>query len=447
MKKMYNSLFKEIVNSYYNNTFDETLKDILSDSNVNKIELANVISALCGVDVNYSDSFISDLKVAIKNYSQKHKIVQKVRNCSMECSSDSEKSFCQKSCPFDAIIAKDGSTYIDKFKCTDCGFCVDACPKGSILDKVEFLPLVDLLKSDVPVIAAVAPAISGQFGHSVTLDHLRTAFRELGFTDMIEVAFFADMLTLKEAVEFDHFVNSKEDLVITSCCCPMWVGMVKRIYSDLAKYVTPSVSPMIAAGRVMKKLHPGCKVVFIGPCVAKKAEAKSPDLIGDIDFVLTFEELKTIFDLFDIVPSKLSPTLTTEYASKGGRLYARTGGVSIAVKDVVESLYPEKALLFNSVQGNGVAECKKLLDKANLKEIEANFIEGMGCVGGCVGGPKALLSVSEGTEHVNSVAYSSEIKVPIHSSCMDVILEKIDIYSIDDFKDSNKTEIFHRDFN
>lgn len=443
---MYSSLFKEIVNSYYDNTFDQTLKNILDDPNINKIELANVISSLCGVDVDYSNNFIYDLKVAIKNYSQKHKIVQKVRNCSMECSGTSEQSFCQKSCPFDAIIAKDGSTYIDKFKCTDCGFCVDACPRGSILDKVEFLPLVDILKSDVPVIAAVAPAISGQFGSSVSLDQLRTAFKQLGFTDMVEVAFFADMLTLKEAVEFDHFVNSKEDLVITSCCCPMWVGMIKRVYSDLAKYVTPSVSPMIAAGRVMKKLHPNCKVVFVGPCIAKKSEAKSPDLIGDIDFVLTFEELKTLFDLFEIIPSSLSPTLTTEYASTGGRLYARTGGVSIAVKDAVESLYPEKALFFNSVQGNGVVECKKLLDKANLGELESNFIEGMGCVGGCVGGPKALLNVAEGTECVNKVAYSSEISVPIHSSYMDVILEKIDIHSIDDFKDNSKTEIFHRDF-
>ena len=112
---------------------------------------------------------------------------------------------------------------------------------------------------------------------------------------MVEVAFFADMLTLKEAIEFDHFVKKKDDLMITSCCCPMWVGMLKRVYNNMVRYVSPSVSPMIAAGRVMKKLNNNCKVVFIGPCIAKKAEAKEKDLLGDIDFVLTFAELKGYF--------------------------------------------------------------------------------------------------------------------------------------------------------
>lgn len=91
---------------------------------------------------------------------------------------------------------------------------------------------------------------------------------------MIEVAFFADMLTLKEAIEFDHLVKNKDDLMITSCCCPMWVAMVRRVYKDLVKYVSPSVSPMIASGRVLKTLNPNCKVVFIGPCIAKKLKLK-----------------------------------------------------------------------------------------------------------------------------------------------------------------------------
>ena len=106
------------------------------------------------------------------------------------------------------------------------------------------------------------------------LDNLRTAFKKIGFTDMVEVAFFADMLTLKEAIEFDEHVKTKEDLMITSCCCPMWVGMVKKVYHNLVKHVSPSISPMIAAGRILKELNPNCKVVFIGPCIAKKAKLK-----------------------------------------------------------------------------------------------------------------------------------------------------------------------------
>ena len=136
------------------------------------------------------------------------------------------------------------------------------------------MPIIDLLKNNKTVIAAVAPAIAGQFGKDVTLDQLREAFIRIGFADMVEVAFTADMLTIKEAVEFDHHINSTEDIMITSCCCPMWVGMLKKVYSQLVKDVSPSVSPMIAAGRVLKKLNPEVKVVFIGPCIAKKAEAE-----------------------------------------------------------------------------------------------------------------------------------------------------------------------------
>ena len=170
------------------------------------------------------------------------------------------------------------------------------------MDQVQFLPLANILKDNSPVIAAVAPAIVGQFGSDIKIGQLRSAFKKMGFTDMVEVAFFADMLTLKESIEFDHYVNSEDDLMITSCCCPMWVGMLKRVYKDLVKYVSPSVSPMIAAGRVIKKLNSNCNVVFVGPCIAKKAEAKNKDIAGSIDFVLTFQELKDIFETFKINP-------------------------------------------------------------------------------------------------------------------------------------------------
>lgn len=446
MKNIYSDLFRQLVYAYENNSFDEKIEEIFSDKDINKIELANVVSSLCGTDTDFSKNYINELKTAIKCYTHKQKIVTKVRGCSMNCADEKGETLCQKSCPFSAILEKDNSIYIDKFKCTDCGLCIDACPNGNILDKVEFLPLIDLLKQNIPIIAAVAPAISGQFGNDVSLDQLRTAFMKLGFTDMVEVAFFADMLTLKEAVEFDEHVHKKDDLVITSCCCPMWVAMVKRVYNNLVKYITPSVSPMIAAGRVLKALHPECKVVFIGPCVAKKAEAKNEDLIGDIDFVLTFEELKEIFNILDIIPSRLSPTLSKEYASKGGRLYARTGGVTTAVFDAVDRLFPNKAKLFTAVQGNGVKECKDLLNKAQTGKINANFVEGMGCVGGCVGGPKAIVSKEIGTDTVNKTAENSQIKVAVDSTCMNSILNVLDINSVDDFKNHEKTKIFHRDF-
>ena len=257
MKAKYSELFKTIIKAYYEDKFEERVNELLSQDGVNKEDLCKVISSLCGTGITYSETFIEDLKKAIISYQADHKIVNKIKHCNMDCADVHGKTICQKSCPFNAIfIDKEKNTsLIDREKCTDCGFCVEACPSGGILDRVEFIPLLDLLKSDQPIIAAVAPAIIGQFGDNVTIDQLRAAFKKIGFTDMVEVAFFADMLTLKEAVEFDHFVKKKDDLMITSCCCPMWVGMLKRVYNNMVAYVSPSVSPMIAAGRVMKELE------------------------------------------------------------------------------------------------------------------------------------------------------------------------------------------------
>jgi len=446
----YTELFKSLVDSYYSNTFDSFVYHILSDDSINKEELAKVISSLCGTNLAFTtiNEFTEALKNAIKNYNPDIKLVEKVKDCSVTCENDDGKTSCQKSCPFDAILMdkEKQNTYIDSNLCTDCGKCIDACPSDSLMDKTEFLPILELLKNNTTVIAAVAPAITGQFGENVTLDRLRAAFKKIGFSDMIEVAFFADMLTLKEAVEFDEHVASKNDLLITSCCCPIWVGMVKKAYKDLVKYISPSVSPMIAAGRVIKKLNPDCKVVFVGPCIAKKAEIKQKDLLGDIDFVLTFEEVKDIFDALNISPEELPPEATKSYASREGRLYARAGGVSIAVNEAVARMFPDKKALFKSLHVDGIKDCKAILEKAQSEGIDANFLEGMGCSGGCVGGPKAILEVDKGTAEANKTAENSEIKISLDSNCMKDILNKIGINSEDDFKNHDKVKIFEREF-
>ncbi len=448
MNSMYTELFKALVNSYYEGTLRSKIDELLSDEKINKDVMCEVISSLCGVTVNLNENYIQNLESAIKNYSPCHKVVNKIGNCNLACIDVNGETLCEKSCPFNAIFTDKSkqTSIIDSEKCTDCGFCVDACPEGKILDKIEFIPLSNILKGNATVIAAVAPAIIGQFGEDVTIDQLRSAFKKIGFTDMVEVAFFADMLTLKEAVEFNKLVHDKHDFMITSCCCPMWVGMLKKVYSELIKYVSPSVSPMAASGRVLKRLNPDCKVVFIGPCVAKKAEAKEKDISNDIDYVMTFQELKSVFEALKINPVELQEDISTEYSSRCGRLYGRTGGVSIAVGDTIKQMFPEKQIAFNPIQADGVVNCKELLAKAQNGELEANFLEGMGCVGGCVGGPKAIISKEDGMKFVDEFANKCDIKIPVDSTCMNLILEKLDINSCDDFKLEEKIEIFKRTF-
>ncbi len=450
MHNKYNDLFDILVRSYYEGNFDDTLSKIMVCHEVSPQETFKIVTSLCGVSLEFNNNYVYNMKKAITNYTVNKKFIEKLDSCSINCKENKDKKFnCQVACPFDAILYDDNnkSTYIDYDLCVGCGLCIDSCKEGKLLDKIDFIPIVDLIKNNKTVIAAVAPAIIGQFGEDVSLDQLRAALIKIGFSDMIEVAFAADMLTIKEAVEFNKHVNGPDDLMITSCCCPMWVGMLKKVYKELVPDLSPSVSPMVAAGRILKKLNPDAKVVFIGPCIAKKAEAKEKDLSGDIDFVLTFQELDNIFKALEISPSNLEGVPTRDYASRGGRLYARTGGVSIAVGEAVEELYPEKAKLFKAVKAEGVRECKDILNKALSGDIKANFIEGMGCIGGCVGGPKALISKEEGKISVDNLAYNSPIKIATHSSTMDEVLEKLNITSLKDFEEDAKTEIFHRSFN
>lgn len=448
MNEQYRQIFKQLVKAYYEDDFEENVRKIMEDEQVNKLKLFKVVSNLCGVDLDYDENYIEDLKKAISAYKLEHKIVDRVVDCKGDCRDKDGLTNCQKSCPFDAVLInpETGNTYIDIDRCQDCGACVDACENGHIMDRAEFIPFAHFLKEKAPVIAAVAPAIYGQFGESVSLNQLRTAFKRIGFTDMVEVAFFADMLTLKEAVEFDHHVHTKDDFLITSCCCPMWVAMVKTVYHDMVKHVSPSVSPMIAAGRVLKKLNPEVKVVFIGPCIAKKSEAKEKDLLGDIDYVLTFEELKTIFEALDIDPANLSETPTKEYASRGGRLYGRTAGVSTAVSEAIERMYPEKHKMVKTVQAHGVKNCKELLTRLQSGDIDANFIEGMGCIGGCVGGPKRVIPMELGRDRLNDLCENTEIKVAVDSDRMKDVLERIGINSVDDVMHGKNIEILERNF-
>ncbi|SHJ97982.1 Iron only hydrogenase large subunit, C-terminal domain [Geosporobacter subterraneus DSM 17957] len=341
----------------------------------------------------------------------------------------------EERCPRDHLDCTE-----EAHRCIGCGRCIGECPLGAISDKIEFLPVVKLLQEQqAPVYATVAPAYVGQFGEGISPGQIRAALKRLGFTDMVEVAVFADILTVKEAYEFDHMVKTEEDYLITSCCCPVWVGMIQKNYREIAEHISPSVSPMIASGRVLKVLNPTAKVVFIGPCIAKKAEAKIPELEGAIDYVLTFRELKEIFAALEINLETLEED-NREEASFAGRVYGRTGGVSEAVERSVERIL-KRDVPFHSISFEGTGECKAGLEKLLKGELKANFIEGMGCTGGCVGGPRAVVSIEEGKKAVDAYSQETPMSTPFDNDNVLQLITRLGIKRWEALEDDREESI------
>lgn len=360
------------------------------------------------------------------------------------CDSCNDGGACQNSCIFDAMKKIDGKIYIDPQKCTGCGVCVDVCKTGRLMENKEIYPVLETLcDRDREVYALIAPAFIGQFGQMATPGRLRSAFKKIGFQGMVEVAAFADILTLKEALEFDRHVLEEGDFQLTSCCCPVWIAMIRSIYHDLVGHVPGAVSPMIAAGRIVKKLHPDAVTVFIGPCMAKKKEATEPDIADAIDYVLTFQETKDFFEAMNIQLEELEED-EREHSSKAGRIYARTSGVSEAVGATAEQLDPDKKIKVKARQADGVKACKELIEKIRNGETDGNFFEGMACNGGCVGGPKALIQKEEGKEFVNAYGDKATYQTPLENPYVLELLERLGFTDIMDFL--NNSTLLTRDF-
>ena len=372
---------------------------------------------------------------------QNHSVVLKFGKC--DCP-DGKENKCKIKCSFDALYNDNGNIKVNKDSCTGCSSCIDSCKAEKLKASRDILPaLRSIHEKKGPVYALIAPAFIGQFSEMVTPGKLRTAFKKLGFDGMVEVALFADILTLKEALEFDKNITHKGDYQLTSCCCPVWIAMIRKIYNELMPHVPGAVSPMIACGRTVKKLHPDATTIFIGPCIAKKAEAREPDLVGAIDYVLTFQEIQDVFNFAGIDPIKMEES-TKDHSSRSGRIYARTGGVSDAVCSTVKYINPQRNISVKTQQANGVRECKAMVNSLINGETDANFFEGMGCVGGCVGGPKAIIDREKGKKHVDEYGDQAKYKTPIDNPYVIELLHRLGFDTIDDFL--KNSDIFVRHF-
>lgn len=454
LKRM--EIFKELIRRQWdkpltNEDLEVVAKEIIEKYGYTQKEVPFVkdhIRTVMGLNPNHHEMFSNEAESLQQPVRIERPIVAKIEGACPECGEEFKECACYDSCKYEAqmYIRSNGPVLIED-KCLSCGRCTVACSYGALADKIEFLPLVHFLKDKkIPVYAAVAPSIAGQFGEEISMGQLRTAFKLMGFADMVEVALFADILTIREAFEFNHLVTSQDDFFLTSCCCPVWLNMVEKRYPDLFRHMSPSISPMVASGRILKALYPGAKVVFFSPCTAKKAEAKDPRLEDAIDFVLTYAELKEIFEVLNIQLAEL-PEDDRDHASFAGRSYARTGGVSLSVKTVVNRIAPDRLIHLKAKQVHGVKACKAVLDQLKQgKAIRANFIEGMGCEGGCIGGPKTNIPADKARQIVNTFSEDSLIMTPMDNLNIVKILKELGMHDFEDIvKDEFMTSLLARE--
>ncbi|WP_291856697.1 monomeric [FeFe] hydrogenase [Marinilabilia sp.] len=293
---------------------------------------------------------------------------------------------CEEACPVGAIKKNEqGVEEIDEEKCIMCGRCINACPFGSIFEISQVIDVLNHIKKGGQLTAMVAPALHGQYG--VKPGQVINAIKEVGFNHIAEVAEGAAITASEEAAEFRARQEEGCSLMTTSCC-PSYVEAVNKHIPAMKKLVSETPSPMIFSARLAKERFPESKTVFIGPCVAKRKEAKDS---GVVDFVLTFEELDAIFEGMGIDVRKMPEEAELVNVSREARSFARSNGVTNAVKKAGEDVFIKEIVI------NG-------LDKKSLNMLKAyargkapgNFIEVMACEGGCLSGPCSIADDRKG---------------------------------------------------
>lgn len=310
---------------------------------------------------------------------------QCMRVCPYNAIAESQRP-CIRGCKAKAIsLDEQKKARIDYSRCISCGACVYQCPFGAITDRSYIVDVLRMLKAsgggtNYKVYAVIAPSIVSQFTYA-KIGQIAAGIRKAGFHSVVEAALGADMIAGKEAAELI------DKGILANSCCPAFVSYVKINFPSLSAHLSESLSPMAEIAKYIKKNDETAKVVFIGPCIAKKAEFQLDEIAPSVDCVLTFEELQALLDGLDIHSEDL-PVEPLENASSFGRAFARSGGVAAAVAQAVKEsgsdfeMKPEIC--------SGLDACKAALQKAEKGRLCANYIEGMACEGGCIGGAACL---------------------------------------------------------
>lgn len=397
------------------------ISEAVTDQKYFENPLVNVIHSACNAcptkQIRITDSCQGCLSHPCQNVCPKGAIyLDKDKHCHIDQDKCIKCGKCFNQCPYRAIsyierpcaaacgmnaIESDerGRAKINYDKCVSCGMCLVNCPFGAIADKSQIFQLITAIRRGEEVIACVAPAFVGQFGKDATPARLRAAMRTLGFADVVEVAIGADLCTVQEANDFLKEVPEKLPWMGTSCC-PAWSMMAKTQFPEFKDNISMALTPMVITARMVKKDHPNARIVFIGPCAAKKLEANRRTVRSDVDFVLTFEELQGMFDAKDIDFAKIEadPDDDMSEGTGMGRGFAVGGGVAAAVVEAIKHIDPDREIQIE--YGDGLRECKKMLQMAKAGKRNGYLLEGMACPGGCVAGAGTIQPVKQSAMNV-----------------------------------------------
>ena len=302
---------------------------------------------------------------------------------------------CKKVCPVNAITYdENGLCRIDDSKCIQCGHCIHACPFGAIGSKTYLVPIIENILAGKEVIAMCAPSIEGQYGDNITMAAVRSTLMKLGFADMVEVGLGGDMTAAYEAEEWTEAYQQGKKM--TTSCCPAFVNLLRKHFPDIYENnMSSTVSPMCAISRYLKLTHPGCITVFIGPCIAKKAEAQDTTIPGNADYAITFGELFALMRSKDL---EFEPAEKPyQEASLWGKRFAVSGGVANAVVECMQEKGEDTSEI-KLLHSAGGAECKKTMLLLHSGKLQEDFVEGMICPGGCLGGPSRHKTEAELTK-------------------------------------------------
>lgn len=278
---------------------------------------------------------------------------------------------CVRECPAKAIKIVNGQAEVIAERCIGCGNCIKVCSQDAKVFLQSRMEVKSLLQSNVKVAALIAPSFPAEFSD---IDDYRTfvgMIRELGFSYVFEVAFGADLV----ALQYKKLLEDKSGKGYISSDCPAIVSYIRYYHPDLVDNLSPIVSPMVATSRVIrKKLGDDVKLVFIGPCIAKKAES------DEVDEVLTFRELRGMIEHAGIIRDDVNPSDFDSPHAGRGAIFPVSRGLMQTI-DIFDDL----------IAGNiTVAEGRIGFQEA-IKEWESGSLQGQNlellCCEGCIMGP------------------------------------------------------------